>query len=165
VVVRKVNPKSNQWTAQREAEIVLCGSVSAIRKPSVDGRGTTTTTLLQRLQLLARFEPHGFARRNGHLGAGPWIAADAGFARTNVEDAEASQLNALSMRQCSLHALKDRFHSHFGLGFGDSGLVYHFINDVELDHGVPLKDENGTECKRNPLLTMPPLRGRQEQTS
>src|SRR5580698_6883604 len=95
-------------------------------------------TLLQRLQLLAGFETHRFAGRNSDLGASARVAADAGFAWTHVEDPEAAQLNALAVRQGPLHALENSFHGHLGLGLGDAGFVDHFVDDVELDHGLPL---------------------------
>src|SRR5579864_1564715 len=94
-------------------------------------------TLLQRLQLPARFEADRFAGRDRHLRAGPRVAANAGLAGADVEDAEASQFNALPMRQRSLHALENRFHRHLGLGLGYPGLIYYFINDIELDHESP----------------------------
>src|SRR5260370_3497230 len=94
-------------------------------------------TLLQRLQLLAGLKAYGLAGRNGDLGASAWIAANPGFARPHVENAEASQLDALSVRKSSLHAFENCFDGHFGLRLRNARLVYHFVDDVELDQGVP----------------------------
>jgi len=93
-------------------------------------------TLLQRLQFLAGLEPDCLARRDGDLGAGARVAADAGLARADIEDAEAAQFNALAVGQGPLHALENCFHGHLGLGLGDAGFVYDFVNNVELDHGL-----------------------------
>src|SRR5271156_1150560 len=94
-------------------------------------------TLLQRLQLLAGLEPHGLAGRDCDFGASARVAPDTSLARTNVEDAEAPQLDALAMRQSSLHAFKNRLNSHLGFGLGDSSFVYDFVNNVELDQDAP----------------------------
>src|SRR5580704_3217006 len=102
-------------------------------------------TLLQRLQLLAGFETHCFAGRNSDLGTRARVAADAGFAWTHVEDPEAAQLNALAVRQGPLHALENCFHGHLGLGLGDAGFVYDFVNNVELDHGLSPRQPPGWE--------------------
>src|SRR5260370_5169594 len=72
-------------------------------------------TLLQRLQLLARLKAHGLAGWNCDLGASAWIAANPGFARPHVENAEAPQLNALPVRKCSLRSIGTCFSGHFGL--------------------------------------------------
>src|SRR5580704_9030939 len=120
-----------------------CGKVSEALSALAYVRGTTTLTLLQRLQLLAGFETHRFAGWNGDLGAGARVAADPGLAWADVEDAEAAQLDALTVRQSPLHALKNCFHSHLGLGLGDAGFVDHFVDDVELDHGLPLCSPQG----------------------
>ncbi len=97
VVVSSVSARSAQCKAQRAVEIVSRGNVSAVLNTSLDERGTTRTTLLQGLQLLAGLKAHRFAGRDGNLGAGARIAADAGLARAHVEDAEAAQLNALAV--------------------------------------------------------------------
>jgi len=91
-------------------------------------------SLVDRLQLFARLETHSLAGRDADFGAGARVASDAGFARTNVEDAETSELDAITQRQSLLHALKDGFHRHFSFGFGDASLVYDFVDDIEFDH-------------------------------
>ncbi len=92
--------------------------------------------LFNRLQLFARLEAHGFARRNGNFRAGARVAADAGFARLYVEDAESAQLDAVAFGERTLHALEDGFDGNFGLGFGDARLGNHFVDDVQLDQGL-----------------------------
>ena|SRR5437588_13118580 len=99
--------------------------------------GEPRLTLLQRLQLLAGFESHGFARRDGHFSASARVTPDSRFARPDIEDAEASQLDAFAMGQGPLHALEDSLDGHLGLCLGYPRFVDHFINDIELDHVSP----------------------------
>src|SRR5690349_12377780 len=91
-------------------------------------------SLIDGLQLLAGLEAHRLAGRDVHLGAGTRVTADAGLARAYVEDAKASQFNAVAVGKSFLHALKDGFHRQLGLGLGDAGLVDHFVDNVQLDH-------------------------------
>ena len=99
--------------------------------------GEPRLTLLQRLQLLAGFESHGFARRNRYLSAGARVTSDSGLARPHIEDAEASQLDAFAMGQGPLHALEDSLDGHLGLSLGYPRFIDYFINDIELDHVSP----------------------------
>src|SRR5579859_237563 len=105
--------------------------------------------LVDRLQLLAGFEAYGLARRNADLSAGARVASDARLPRPDVEHAKAAQFNALTLRQRLLHALKHRFHGRFGFGLGDAGLVDHFVNDIELNHGSALLKflRKGVTCR------------------
>src|SRR6185437_2054733 len=116
----------------RQARQENCRFWSSLRPRRT--RRLKARALLDRLQLFAGFESHGLAGRNGHFGAGARIASNAGFARANVEDAKAAELDAVAFGQRTFHALEDGFDGHFGLGFGDARPVDDFINDVELDH-------------------------------
>src|SRR5262245_50115685 len=91
--------------------------------------------LLERLQLLTGFESNGLSRRNGNFRTGARIAADAGLARLDVEDAKSPQFNAIALLESLLHGLKDGLDGHFGLGLGDAGTVHNFVDDIELDQG------------------------------
>src|SRR5258706_12866878 len=90
--------------------------------------------LVDGLEFLAGLEAHRLAGWDIDFRAGAWVASNAGLAGSHVEDAEATQLDAVAAGKRALHALKDGFHGHFRLGFGDAGLGHHFIDDVELDH-------------------------------
>lgn len=59
------------------------------------------------MQLLAGLEANGFARSDADFGSGARIAADAGFAWADVEDAEATQLDALTLSKSALEGFKD----------------------------------------------------------
>jgi hypothetical protein len=83
-------------------------------------------------------EAHGLARGDGNFGARARIAPNTGLAWPHVEDAKAPQLDPLTLAECALHTLKDRFDGHLGLGFGDSGPVDNFVDDIELDQGILL---------------------------
>src|SRR5580700_2734281 len=102
------------------------------RKPC--GGSQKTLLSINRLQFLPRLEPHRLAWRNRHLGSGARVASDARLSRAHVKHAKPPQLNAIAARQRILHALKDGFHRQFGLGLGDAGSGYHFVDNVELDH-------------------------------
>src|SRR6476661_7578382 len=87
-----------------------------------------------RLQFLPWLETYSLAGGNGNFRAGARVPSDAGLSRTDIEHAKASQFDAISFGQRSLHAFKNSFHGQFGLGLGDAGLVDHFVDDVQLNH-------------------------------
>ena len=58
--------------------------------------------------------------------------------------------------QRSLHAFKDGFHGHLGLGLRDARLINNCVDDVELNHSIPLALElkNGSERIGSPAVAM-----------
>ena len=82
------------------------------------------------LEFFAGFEADGFAGRDADFFAGARVASDAGFAGLDAEDAEAAEFDAISMFEGFLHRFEDRLHGHFGLGFGNTGLVNDFVDDI-----------------------------------
>jgi len=92
--------------------------------------------LVDGVQFFAGFEANGFAGRNIHFSAGAWVAANAGFAWTDVEDAETAKLDSVALRQCLFHRLEDDFHRALGLRLGDAGPAHDFVDDIELDHAA-----------------------------
>ena len=64
------------------------------------------------------------------------VTADAGFARTDVEDAEAAEFDSVALGKSLLHALKDNFNGPLGLGFSDASACDDFVDDVQLDHAA-----------------------------
>jgi hypothetical protein len=99
------------------------------------------------LEFLAGLEADGFAGRNADLLAGAGIAADAGLARLDVEDAEAAKLDALSAAESVLHGLENGFNRLFGFASGNIGLCHDGIDDVELNHESSL-----VQCGRKSML-------------
>jgi hypothetical protein len=97
---------------------------------------------LERVQLLARLEANGLSGGNADLSPGAGVAADAGFARADTENAESAQLNALAGCESLLKTLEDRIHGCFGLGARQAGALNHVMNDVLLNQGSLLAQVN-----------------------
>src|SRR5215467_9695501 len=104
------------------------------RRFSREGRRDALTPSIYGLQFFAWLKTYCFARRNRNFSPGSRIAADASLAWTHVEHAKSPQFNTIALGQRLLHAFEDSFDGHFCFGFGDSGFVYDFVDDVELDH-------------------------------
>jgi hypothetical protein len=58
------------------------------------------------VEFLARFEANGFTGGDGDFGSGTRVASDAGFAGTDIEDAEAAQLDAITFGKSLFQAFK-----------------------------------------------------------
>lgn len=86
------------------------------------------------LEFFTGFETDGFAWGNVDFFAGAGIAADAGFARLDAEDAEAAELDALAAAESLLERFKNGFDGLLGLGAADESLGNNRIDDVQLDH-------------------------------
>src|ERR1700692_2178062 len=136
VVVSSVSRNRNAWNSNRGADTTGRGQLNRL---SAEELGTTNP--LQRLKFLAGLESNGLARWNRNLGSGARIPADARLARTNIEDPEAAQLNALAVCQRALHAFEDGLHRHLGLGLRYTGPVHNFIDDIELYQDILPLDE------------------------
>jgi hypothetical protein len=85
------------------------------------------------MKLFAGLEADGFAGRDADFGAGSGIAADAGFARTNAEDAEAAQFDAIACCQSLFEALEDSIHGSFRLGPRQACSLDDVMHDILLD--------------------------------
>lgn len=108
--------------------------------------------LLKRLEFLAGLEAHGFAGRDGDFCARTRIAADAGFTGFHGKDAEAAEFDPVAMFQSPFHFFKHGLHGHFGLGLGDTGLVDHFVDDIELDQTILLNAAPQTDDRIRVIL-------------
>jgi len=86
------------------------------------------------LQFFAGLEADGFAGRDADFFAGARVAADAGFAGLDAEDAEATELDALAAAESLLEGFEDRFDSLLGFGAADESLGHNRIHYVQLDH-------------------------------
>lgn len=93
-----------------------------------------SSALIDGLQLLARLKPNGFTRRNIHFRTSARIAPDPCLARPHVKYAEAAEFNPLTLAQGFFHAFKNGLHGQLSFGLGDTGLVDHFVDDIELYH-------------------------------
>jgi hypothetical protein len=85
------------------------------------------------VQLLAWLKADRFARGDADLGAGSRIAANAGFARADAEDAKSAQFNALAGGKSLLQALEDRIHRGFCLDAGQARALDYMMDDVLLN--------------------------------
>ena len=94
--------------------------------------------LLQRLQLFPRLETDCLAGGDRYLSACSWVSSDAGLPWPHVENAKASQFNAIAVAQRLLHALEDCLHSHLGLGLGYTSPADNLVDDVQLDQKASL---------------------------
>jgi hypothetical protein len=91
---------------------------------------------MKRLEFFPRFEPNCLAGRNGNLRPCARIPSDAGFARPDVENPKATQLNAITVAERFFHGFEDCLHSHFRFSLCDSRSVNDFVDDVELDQAA-----------------------------
>ncbi len=93
------------------------------------------------MEFLARLETNRLPGRDADFGAGAGIAADAGFAGTDVEDAKAAQLDALAFGKGALEGLEYRIDSGLGLVALQAGAFNHLVNDVLFYQGFPPSGE------------------------
>ena len=108
---------------------------------------------LQHMQFLAGFEAYSFAGGDADLGAGAGIAADAGFAGTDAEDAKAAQFDALAGCESLFEALEDGVHGSLSLGAGEARAVDYVMDDVLFDQRGYLAGPSGITLLR-PTLVM-----------
>src|SRR5271154_6564958 len=76
---------------------------------------TLRLVAVEDVQFLAGFEADSLAGRNGYFCPGARVAADAGLAWAHVEDAEATQFDAVAVRQSLFKALKNCVDRSFSL--------------------------------------------------
>ena len=82
------------------------------------------------MKLFAGFEPYSLAWGDAHLSACAGIAANAGFAGADAENAKSAQFDALARGQGLLQALKDRIHGCLRLGPWKAGALDYVMDDV-----------------------------------
>src|ERR1039458_9570771 len=109
---------------------------------------------LQRVQFLAWLEANGLAGSDVDLSPGAGVAADAGFARADAEDAKSAQFDALAGRQSLLEALEDRVHCRLSFGTRQASALDHVVNDILLDQWSILA---GTNLMLQILPQPPPI--------
>jgi hypothetical protein len=86
------------------------------------------------LEVFAGFEADGFAGGDADLGAGAWVAAYAGFAGLDVEDAEAAELDAVLLGEGGFHGVEDGVDGGFGFDAREAGAFDHALDEVLFDH-------------------------------
>ena len=93
------------------------------------------------MEFLAGLETNRLTGRDADFGAGAGIAADAGFAGTDIEDTEAAQLDPLAIGQGALEGFEDRIDRGLGLVALQAGAFNHLVNDVLFYQGFPPSGE------------------------
>jgi hypothetical protein len=86
------------------------------------------------LEFFAGFEADGLTRGDADFFAGAGVAADAGLAGLDAEDAEAAEFNALAAAESLLERIENSFDCLLGFGAADESLGDNRIHDVQLDH-------------------------------
>ena len=86
------------------------------------------------MEFFAGLEADGLSGRNVDFFAGAGIAADAGLAGLDAEDAEAAELDALAAPEGLLEGFENCFDSLLGFRATDKSLGDNRIDDVQLDH-------------------------------
>ncbi len=92
------------------------------------------------VQFLPWLKAHGLSWGDADLGAGAGIAADAGFAGADTENAESAQFDALACSQGFLEALEDCIDCGLRLGAGQAGALDDLMDDILLDQWGTLAD-------------------------
>ena len=96
---------------------------------------------VESVKFLAGFKANRFAGGDADFSAGAGIAANAGFARADAEDAESPQLDSLARAESLFQSLEDRVNSGLRLGSGQTSALDHVMDDVLLDQrGTSLDD-------------------------
>jgi hypothetical protein len=86
------------------------------------------------LELFAGFEADGFAGRDADFFAGARVAANAGFAGLDTEDAEAAEFDALAAAESLFERFENGFDGLLGFSAADERFGHNRIHDVQLDH-------------------------------
>lgn len=92
-----------------------------------------SVSLVKFVQVLAGFEADGAAGSDADFGSGARVAADAGFAGPDVEDAETAEFDAISFGERSFEAFKDGLDGGLGFYAGQSGTLNYLMYDVLLN--------------------------------
>ena len=110
--------------------------------PSGAGRGA----IFKRVQFLAGLETNSLAGGDADLSAGPRIAADAGFAGADAENAKSAQFDALAGGQGLLQALENRIHRSLCLGARQARALDYVMDDVLFNQWGILAGATGIDC-------------------
>ena len=85
-------------------------------------------------EFFSRLESDTLALRDVHAGSGLDVPPLAGFAGPGFEDAEPSDLDAVSIQEGLLHPLRKQINHLQGRGFGHGQGLHQGGGDIDLDH-------------------------------
>jgi hypothetical protein len=88
---------------------------------------------VQGVQLFAGLEADGFAGGDADFSAGAGIAADAGFAGPDAEDAETAQFDTIAGSQGVLESFEDGIDGRFSLGSRQACPLDDMVDNILLD--------------------------------
>lgn len=112
-------------------------SVLTILRGKVDFRGPKRLLLIEDVEFFARLEANGFSRSDADLGSGARVASNAGFAGANIENAEAPQLDPLSLGQRPFEGLENGIDGSLGFVALEACALNHLVDDVLFYQAVP----------------------------
>ena len=95
--------------------------------------GIRHEVLVEEVQLFTGLEPDGLAGSDADLGASPRIAADAGLAWLDGEDAKAAKLDPVARDEGLLHGFEDGINSGLRFGSGKTGPLDDSLDEILLD--------------------------------
>src|ERR1017187_227580 len=98
------------------------------------------------MQFLAGFEAHGLSWGDADLGSGSRIAANAGFAGADAENAKSAQVDGLAGSQGLVQALEDRIDRCFCLGAWQARALDYLMDDVLFNQWGPLAGATAIDC-------------------
>jgi len=82
------------------------------------------------LQFLTGLEAHSLAGWDADFCPRSGVPPDAGLPRFHIENTEATQFNAVALRQGFLHGFEHGLYSHLSFSLGDARAVDDLIDDV-----------------------------------
>jgi hypothetical protein len=104
------------------------------------------------MELFARLEADSLAWGDADFCTCAGIAADAGFAGADAEDAESAQFYALTRGQSLLEALEDRIHRSFCLGARQARALDYVMDDVLFNQWGILAGATGIDFTTSSML-------------
>jgi hypothetical protein len=102
------------------------------------------------MKIFARFEAHGAAWSDADFGSRARVAANAGFAWTDVEYAKAAELDAVSFGKRPFQTFENGFDGGLGFDAGQSGTLNYLMYDVLLNQW--LSPETRTQDEASSML-------------
>src|SRR5208282_2402590 len=129
---------ADRWLADTP-ELGFIAHTQVGKNPILARSWPPVNRLGERLQFLAGLEAHSLAGGNTDFRPCSGVPPDTGLARFHIENTEATQFNAVALRQRFLHGFKYRFHGHFRFCLRHACAVDDLIDDVQLYHANLLK--------------------------
>jgi hypothetical protein len=85
---------------------------------------------IEQVKFFSWLETNSLPRRDGHFCAGSRIAADPGFAGTNIEHPKSPEFNAIARSKCFFQTFEDRINSRLRFVARQARLVDYLMDNV-----------------------------------